>query len=94
MKVLDLSSVTWKAATGTFKVSEMETDHLIRTFAWVDARLNRLNEIEGEIHPVIVPQVYDHNGKTLAEWREILLAAINLRGEAHQRFASQVDCRQ
>lgn len=77
--VIDLSEIYWKSATGEVRVSEMDTDRLIRTYAWIVSRQARLTEVKEEIHPLFQETLLEQNGRNLQEWREIFLAAINAR---------------
>lgn len=77
--VIDLSGICWKSATGEVRVSEMDTDRLIRTYAWIVSRQARLEDVRNEIHPLYQESLMEQNGRTLQEWREIFLAAINAR---------------
>lgn len=77
--VVDLSGVRWQAAQDSPLISEMETDRLIRTFAWVCAREARLREVQAAIHPYYHARLFLHQDRTLAEWRGIFAAAINAR---------------
>lgn len=77
--VIDLSEIHWKSATGEVRVSEMDTDRLIRTYAWIVSRQARLTEVKEEIHPLFQEALMKQNGRSLQEWREIFLAAINSR---------------
>lgn len=80
--VVDLSGIRWQAANDSPLVSEMETDRLIRTFAWICARQARIEEIQERIHPYYRNnKLFIHQDRTLEEWAEIFAAAINARAE-------------
>lgn len=79
--VVDLSGIRWQAANDNPLVSEMETERLIRTFAWICARQARVEEAKEEIHPYYRNKLFAHQGRTLQEWRQIFAAAINARAE-------------
>lgn len=80
--VIDLSGIRWQAAQDNPLISEMETDRLIRTFAWVCARQARIEEVQERIHPYYRnSKLFLHQDRTLLEWAEIFGAAINARAE-------------
>lgn len=80
--VVDLSGIRWQAANDSPLVSEMETDRLIRTFAWICARQARIEDVQDRIHPYYRNnRLFMHQGRDLEEWAEIFAAAINARAE-------------
>lgn len=87
--VIDLSGILWQSAQDSIAIADMDTDRLIRTYAWVCARHERLDEVKAEIHPYYHRRMFAQNGRSLQEWREIFAAAINARavGEAKAEIA-------
>lgn len=79
--VIDLSGIRWQSTQDTVSITDMDTDRLIRTFAWVCAREARLREVQAAIHPYYHSRLFLHQDRTLEEWREIFAAAINARAE-------------
>lgn len=80
--VIDLSDIRWQAAQDNPLISEMDTERLIRTFAWVCARQARIEEVQERIHPYYRnSRLFLHQDRTLEEWAEIFAAAINARAE-------------
>ncbi len=87
--VIDLSGIRWQSAQDSIAIADMDAERLIRTYAWVCARQGRLDEVKAEIHPYYHRRMFDQNGRSLQEWREIFAAAINARavGEAKAEIA-------
>lgn len=79
--VIDLSGIRWQAATDNLLISEMDSERLIRTFAWIVARQARLKEAQEKIHPYFHSRLFLHHDRTLEEWSDIFAAAINARAE-------------